>query len=871
MARRYYLGNSKLKAAGVKLHFTPEQYTELAKCSADPIYFIKKYVKIVNVDDGFVPLRLWDFQERLIQNLCDHRFFIGKLPRQCGKMLRNEEIIYTPDGSTTMGELKVGDQVINELGQPTNVVYVSDEQLVNMYRLTFDDGSTIECCEDHQWTVYDRLNQQKKTLDGTSTYHHRKITKTAKELHHSNWKRLNSRGYQEYAYYIPNTQPVEHTHKSVSIDPYILGIWLGDGTNANTDITCDIKHLPFYESQGLKFGINKCRNHKPNLFTGRVLNFQVHTLREYNILQTEVGIKTKRIPPEYLYNDVQTRISVLQGLMDTDGHISKDGHCYIQLTTKNQPLLDDVFQLLCSLGLKVTVKDFPATESQRLSFSVGRDKFDVCRMPYKLARQKQRLDQSRHVSSRTIQNIEKLNQKAAGKCIQVDSPSSLYLCGKQYIPTHNTTCVAAYFLHYVLFNKDKKCAILANKGSLARDILGRIQKSYESLPEWLQQGVVEWNKGSIELENGSKIIAAATASSAIRGETFNVILLDEFAHIHNNLAEEFFASVYPTISSGNDYFPFEVHWSEIPGRDEAWKQQTIKNTSADQFAQEFGCEFLGSQSTLINSAKLKTLAAKDPIIVKGELKIYQAPYRVMDQYYKVIGGGKYAITVDVSRGLGNDYSTFSVWRIDREPFEQVATYRNDLISPYSYPNIISHVAEQYNNAHVLIEINDAGLEVADNLIYELEYENVFMVTRDKKRGQVLTLGGASTQWGVRTDKRSKRIGCQSFKDLLEGDQMIINDQETIEELFNFVAAGASYQADVGFHDDMVMTCVLFGWLTHQQAFKQYIESNPHQKDKHQLAEETLPFGFVNNGVEDSTKQLGILPGWEDASHLLPRH
>ena len=198
-----------------------------------------------------------------------------------------------------------------------------------------------------------------------------------------------------------------------------------------------------------------------------------------------------------------------------------------------------------------------------------------------------------------------------------------------------STTVVSYLLHYVVFNDNVNVGILANKASTAKDLLGRLQKSYENLPKWMQQGVQVWNKASLELENGSKIIAASTSASAVRGMSFNIIFLDEFAFIPNHIAEDFFSSVYPTISSGkttkviivstpkgmnhfyrlwhdsergrNEYIPTEVHWTEVPGRDAAWKAQTISNTSEQQFQQEFECDFLGSSDTLISSAKLKSL------------------------------------------------------------------------------------------------------------------------------------------------------------------------------------------------------------------------------------------------------------------------
>ena len=294
-----------------------------------------------------------------------------------------------------------------------------------------------------------------------------------------------------------------------------------------------------------------------------------------------------------------------------------------------------------------------------------------------------------------------------------------------------STIIVSYLLHYVLFNDNVNVAILANKSSTARDLLGRLQLAYEHLPKWMQQGVLNWNKGSIELENGSRIVAASTSSSAVRGSTFNIIFLDEFAYVPNNIAEEFFSSVYPTISSGksskvmivstphgmnmfykmwmdatnnkNDYVPTEVHWSEVPGRDEAWKEQTIRNTSEAQFQTEFECEFLGSVDTLINPSKIKTMAVIDPKRSPMGLDVYEMPIK------KHI----YTMTVDVSRGLSNDYSAFCIVDVTQTPYKLVAKYRDNEIKPLLFPSIIEKVAKVYNNAFVLVEINDLGQQVAE--------------------------------------------------------------------------------------------------------------------------------------------------------------
>jgi hypothetical protein len=341
-----------------------------------------------------------------------------------------------------------------------------------------------------------------------------------------------------------------------------------------------------------------------------------------------------------------------------------------------------------------------------------------------------------------------------------------------------STTIVSYLLHYVIFNPNTNVAILANKSSTARDILGRLQLAYENIPKFLQQGVLNWNKGNIELENGSKVVAAATSSSAIRGGSYNIIFLDEFAFVPATIAEQFFSSVFPTISSGkntkmiivstphgmnmyyklwtdavnkqNDYIPIDVHWSEVPGRDEKWKEETIRNTSKEQFQQEFECEFLGSIDTLINPTKIKSTPYMKPLQSQGGLDIFERPDK-----NKI-----YVCTVDVARGLTKDYSAFIIFDVTQMPYRVVAKYRNNEIKPLVFPNVIEQTVKGYNHAHTLIEVNDLGGQISDAMQFDLEYDNLLMTTQRGRAGQVLGTGfsGRGSQLGIRMTKQIKKIG-----------------------------------------------------------------------------------------------------------------
>ena len=437
-----------------------------------------------------------------------------------------------------------------------------------------------------------------------------------------------------------------------------------------------------------------------------------------------------------------------------------------------------------------------------------------------------------------------------------------------------STTTISYLLHYALFNPNSNIAILANKSSTARDILGRLQLAYENLPKWLQQGVINWNKGSIELENKSQIVAAAASSSAIRGGSFNIIFLDEFAFVPVNIAEMFFSSVYPTISSGqktkmiivstpygmnhyyklwtdaengkNDYVPIEVHWSEVPGRDEKWKEETIRNTSKEQFQQEFECDFLGSVDTLISPYKIKSTPYSDPIESRNGLQMFERPVK----------GNLYVCTVDVARGTSKDYSAFVIFDVSKVPYRVVCTYKNNEVKPFVFPNIIQQTCDGYNKAHILVEVNDLGQQVSDALQYEIEYDNLLMTTQKGRAGQILgaMYSGRGSQLGIRMTKQIKKIGCTNIKTLVEGDKLVINDFGIIEEMSTFSKKGQSWQAEEGTNDDLMMCLVIFGWISNQTYFKELTDSNirnqMYMEQQNLIEQDMAPFGFMDDGINE---------------------
>lgn len=445
-----------------------------------------------------------------------------------------------------------------------------------------------------------------------------------------------------------------------------------------------------------------------------------------------------------------------------------------------------------------------------------------------------------------------------------------------------TTTAVAVILHYILFNEYKTTAILANKGDAAKEVLDRVKIAYEALPKWMQQGVEEWNKYSIVLENGCKIYAGTTSSSAIRGKSISFLYLDEVAFIEGY--DEFFASVYPTISSGestkllmtstpnglnhfwktckgaeegtNGYEFVKVMWNDVPGRDEKWRQETLAALDFDEqkFAQEYCGEFLGSSGTLIDGSKLKQLAYSRPL----------EEAEGVTQYAKPEADRVYVMTVDVSRGKGLDYSTFSIIDVTKMPYKQVCVFRDNMVGPVDFASVIYRLGLMYNEASVLIEINDIGEQVADVLYMDYGYENLLYTENAGRNGKRISSGfGKKVDNGIRTTKSVKSIGCSILKMLIEQNQLIVQDYNTIQELSRFSKKGSSYEAESGAHDDLVMNLVIFSWLTDQEFFKEVTDINTmmklREKTEEQIEQDLLPFGFIDVGDSD-----------EGDEHLLAR-
>ena len=599
-----YLLNPKLKKAFVKIPFTRDQIDEHIRCQKDVVYFIENYVKIVSLDHGLVSFDMYSFQKQMVQTFDEQKFTICLLSRQMGKALDVDTPIPTPNGFKTMGELEVGDYVVGSNGHPCKVTLATPYQHNRRcYEVMFDDGSVIVADADHIWTVFDKKKRIKADM-------------TTQQILDAGIYLPNVS--KERRFFIGNCSPVELPERRLLIDPYLLGYWLGDGTTMAAEITHHVDDsyiVDYVKSLGYSF------KSKFEKFEGNttVMNLYIHgfvgQLKAINVLGN------KHVPELYMFASKDQRLALLRGLMDSDGCSAKSVNgkklALCEFCNKNFVLAEQVAQLCASMGMKPRMHSefINGTEYHYVQFSAYSE--EGVGIPFLLERKTERLAEKSGTSKvwrRFFVAITPVESRPV-KCIQVDSADHLYLAGNRFIPTHNTTSVGAYILHYAIFNKNKRIAVLANKGDTAREILSRIKSMFEDLPWFLKPGVVEWNKGSIEFSNGTKIISASTSNSGIRGQSMNLIYLDELAFVQNDV--EFFTSTYPVISAGKTtkviitstpngmnlfykmwmdavnkksaFVPLKYLWDSHPDRDEAWKIETLRNISKKQFDQEFMC------------------------------------------------------------------------------------------------------------------------------------------------------------------------------------------------------------------------------------------------------------------------------------------
>lgn len=845
--RTRYLRLKNLRRANVRSQYTPEMIEEWKKCRRDIVYFAENYCAITHIDYGTIKVQLRDYQKDMLRIMHDNRTNVHKLSRQLGKALDVRTPIPTPEGFKPMGDIRVGDWVLSPAGKAVKVTFATEYQYNrNCYAVKFDTGREIIADADHIWTVYEKKSNGK----------HVKRDITTAEMIELGVITSGKKGQARFK--IEKAKPFEGVERNLPVDPYTMGYWLGDGhTNAgrithHVDDNDIVEHL---ERQGYELRTFADKRN-PN-----VLTTTAHGL--WNGLKRAGVAGSKHIPQLYMFAALEQRTALLQGIMDSDGCVNKNGN--VEITLGHKRLIDDVYSLLCGLGFKPKMKEkvVKGETYYRITFTAYADK-GVC--PVRMERKKVRLINACS-DTRTdflyIQDIVPVETRPV-KCIQVDSEDHLYLCGREFIPTHNTTAVAIFLAHYVCFNKSKNVGILAHKGSMAREVLMRVKEAIENLPDFLQPGIVEWNKGSIELENGSRIGAFASSPDAVRGNSFSFIYIDECAFIEN--WQDCWLAIAPVISSGREskliitttpkgmnhfydiwiaavegksgYAFYEATWVSVKERlynkadifDDGyeWSAQTIASSSLEQFAQEHLGEFFGNSGTLIRAT---TLARLNHIDVIGNEGFYQ--------FEPPKEGRKYVATLDCAEGRGQDYHALNIIDITEFPYKQAAVFHNNTLSHLILPDIVLRYLVMYNECPIYIELNSTGVSVAKTLMIDLDYENIIC--------------DSYQDLGMKQTKRSKAIGCSALKDLIEKDKLQINHKQTIQELRTFVEKGVSWKAEEGYHDDLVMSLVIFAWLSTQEKFAEYagkdemrIASEIFKRELQENADEYIPVIIVDD-------------------------
>ena len=875
-----YLGNPALKDTNVKIQWTDQRISELEKCQEDPVYFITKYIQVVTIDEGVTDFKLWKFQANLIKTVHEERFTIAVFPRQSGKALSLDTPIPTKDGWTTMGDLKISDEILGSNGKITKVKTITEiMENHKCYRVSFDNGDSVIADEDHLWKI------------GSSFWEDTEKIKTTKKLI-EDFKKQQACSTNIY---INLPDAVEFPEKELPIDPYILGIWLGDGHSSDsrfTQLYSDMEEISKHIiSEGYFLKEAQGSNKREKCSTWNIIGL-------YSKLRINNLIHNKHIPKKYLRSSINQRLALIQGLMDTDGTCDKRGICLF--SQKKKEIIDSFREILSSLGIKSRVRSRIIKGQIYYSVIFKTHKFNCFRLTRKLKRQNIQIGKERkNTNVLYIKNIEEVNSVPV-KCIQVENEDHMFLCGTTMIPTHNSTTLVAYFLHYILFNKHKKIGILANKRETAIELLAKVQLAFELLPMWLQQGVKVWNKTRIELENGCVISAHSTSSASIRGQTFNIIFLDEFAHIDNKLADKFWTSTYPVISQGktskliivstpnginlfyelwtkanlshdnpdwNQFHALEVLNTEVPGRENPeWAEKTISIIGESRYAQEYLCEFLGSGHTLIAGKFLKQMIILPPKHSQNHFDVWKDPSATQDEPHM------YVIAIDTAKGKQLDYSALTIIDVTDAPYEVVAKYRSNTVPPVLFADEIVPIAQRYNNAFIIIEIDGPGYQVADDLHHIHEYPNILYVATKGRSGQILATGfgntGKNVQRGVKMSTPVRRTGCANLKTLIETRKLIVYDQDIKDELASFVLKGDKYQADENKHDDLVMTLVTFSWLTTQKHFRDLVDAKLRESLQDDYApnfdQDLTPYGWVNNGLEEEEVVLTQQCIWKGA-------
>lgn len=806
--------NPYLKKANAETSYDADQIQELQRCMVDPVYFITTYCKIQHPVRGAIPFHLYDYQKELIELYQGNRMSIVLSARQTGKPLWIEEEIPTPTGFTKMKDLQVGDFVLSAEGKPTTIVATSDIHLnKSCYKIHFSTGEAITCDADHLWEVQDNRSTPRGKSKVVTTQH----------MVDTGYSISNSRGYTEGRYSIKVTKPLDLQHADLLIDPYVLGVWLGDGTSSKPEITNHLDDIEIISHVEQHYTLSKVSDTPAS-----------HDTKKYYFkgLQSDlkqIGVfNNKHIPMEYLRSSQDQRLALLQGIMDTDGYVNpKTGLCEISLT--NQRLIYDVHELISTLGLKATVKQrhiggkLPHVR-WTITFTPYVEQLVVFRLTRKVAGLKTSPHPKRRLSTqkRTITRIEPI-ESVPVRCITVDNSDHLYLVGRSMIPTHNSATSGAYLLWFAMFHFEKTVLIASNRNSNAMEMIHRIRFIYENLPMWLKPGLTDdgWNKHSVGFDNGSRIVSQATSEDAGRGLSISLLFLDEFAFVRDTIQTEFWTSMAPTLSTGgsciitstpngdsnlfaqiwrgaqvnsNGFAFIEVPWNAPPGRDEAFRQAEIGKIGEVRWKQEYECQFISSDPLLFDTVALANITKRTqnerPLMTLGEIKFWKepAPHRT------------YLIGVDPATGTGKDFTTFEVFEFPS--LEQVAEWRsNTMSSPLAYHEL-KRLLRVFDRVDATVYFTVENNGVGEGILALFEADE-----HPPENAELLSETGANRR-GMATTGKTKMKACTAAKDMVERDVVTIHSRLLVQEMKHFVRSKGSYNAKTGSTDDLISGLLL---------------------------------------------------------------
>lgn len=839
MARK----NPNIKSANTESTFTSHEIMELRRCAQDPVYFISTYVKVQTTTDGIVPFELRPYQINMIKAYQSNRFSVVLSARQTGKEQPHSAKIAIPSGWTTMGEISIGDNVLTPDGQVSTVVNKFPQGIKDVYKITFDDGSVAECGLDHLWTVYIR---NKWVSEPYGHYIVQQQTLTLRQIIEYMEKNASRKNKQNYNVRIPVVSKVNFVDKVLPLDPYVLGLLLGDGglsiNHRVSFTTADSQIVENLQESLIQYDAEFKHNIKNNIFNGNIIskipgvNNIVQIIKDLNL--TNTASDTKFIPELYKTASHEQRLALLQGLMDTDGTVSKRGNKRtISFCTTSVKLRDDVQDLIRSLGGKSTYYiRYPKNPNHKTAYDV----YVSLPNPKDCFRLKRKQDWCHDVwhnnvgnekeIRRTIKSIDKVRTEESS-CILIDNPNHLYITDN-YTVTHNSVTAAAFILWYAIFHFDKTILIASNKNTNAMEMIFRIRTSYENLPMWLKPGVQDdgWNKHNLGFDNGTRIISEATSETSGRGLSISLLYLDEFAFVNPSIQKDFWTSISPTLSTGgscimtstpngdvdifatiwrgaqvksNGFFPIRVYWDEPPGRDEAFKKDEIGRIGERLWLQEYECEFLSSDALLVSSLVLANLTT--------ELENVRPVGNINDVTFweEIQVGGTYLIGVDPATGSGEDYSVITVFEFPT--LRQIAEYRSNTMSTNDLYGVLKNMLVLFQQYHTIVYFSVENNGVGEGIIslYEADEnppDNAEFVSEEGRNRR-----------GMTTTSRTKMKACVNMKEMIERRKMEIKSPILLSELKMYVRSKGAYAAQPGSTDDSISAVLIITRLMEEIA------------------------------------------------------